>query len=211
MEPGDQTCSMAPDRGLVSATQRPRREPGTGTQEGAPGPGAVRARRFLLCLYLVGFLVSNCGASGLRPRPGTDQGAFPCTSWVVARLFEGWKPAIRLVMPPYLSGPFLPHTPPSCCTWPQMRLAPLAHSESSSPSPSPQPRDLRLSSTRLRCDSVIEPPTRVTPGGRCCDRCVAQQCGGYRCGRSTQALFTRLCRKVAVDNTTWAEFKLYSL
>lgn len=76
MEPGDQTCGMAPDRGLVSATQRPRQEPGTGTQEGAPGPGAVRARRFLLCLYLVGFLVSNCGASGLRPRPGTRPRCF---------------------------------------------------------------------------------------------------------------------------------------
>ncbi|XP_070235967.1 major facilitator superfamily domain-containing protein 9 [Bos mutus] len=56
MEPGDQTSGMAPDRGLVSATRRPRQEPGTGTQEGAPGSGAVRARRFLLCLYLVGFL-----------------------------------------------------------------------------------------------------------------------------------------------------------
>eukprot|EP00069_Balaena_mysticetus_P015946 bmy_09498T0 len=48
---------MAPDRDLASATPRPRQEPRTGTQAGAPGPGAVGARRFLLCLYLVGFLV----------------------------------------------------------------------------------------------------------------------------------------------------------
>ncbi|XP_068420634.1 major facilitator superfamily domain-containing protein 9 isoform X2 [Eschrichtius robustus] len=47
---------MAPDRGLASATPRPRQEPRTGTQAGAPGPGAVGARRFLLCLYLLGFL-----------------------------------------------------------------------------------------------------------------------------------------------------------
>ncbi|XP_055256308.1 major facilitator superfamily domain-containing protein 9 isoform X1 [Moschus berezovskii] len=56
MESGAQSCGMAPDRGLASAPQGPRQEPGTGTQEGAPGTGAVRARRFLLCLYLVGFL-----------------------------------------------------------------------------------------------------------------------------------------------------------
>ncbi|XP_047637287.1 major facilitator superfamily domain-containing protein 9 [Phacochoerus africanus] len=47
---------MAPDRGLVSARQRPWQDPGTGTQVGDPGLGPVRARRFLLCLYLVGFL-----------------------------------------------------------------------------------------------------------------------------------------------------------
>ncbi|XP_032509013.1 major facilitator superfamily domain-containing protein 9 isoform X2 [Phocoena sinus] len=45
---------MAPDRGLASAT--PRKKPRTGTQAGAPGPGTVGARCFLLCLYLVGFL-----------------------------------------------------------------------------------------------------------------------------------------------------------
>ncbi|XP_067560151.1 major facilitator superfamily domain-containing protein 9 isoform X1 [Pseudorca crassidens] len=47
---------MAPDRGLASATPWPREKPRTGTQAGAPGPGTVGARRFLLCLYLVGFL-----------------------------------------------------------------------------------------------------------------------------------------------------------
>ncbi|TEA11140.1 hypothetical protein DBR06_SOUSAS7210055, partial [Sousa chinensis] len=47
---------LAPDRGLASATPWPREKPRTGTQAGAPGPGTVGARRFLLCLYLVGFL-----------------------------------------------------------------------------------------------------------------------------------------------------------
>ncbi|XP_060024686.1 major facilitator superfamily domain-containing protein 9 isoform X1 [Lagenorhynchus albirostris] len=47
---------MAPDRGLASATPWPREKPRTGTQAGAPRPGTVGARRFLLCLYLVGFL-----------------------------------------------------------------------------------------------------------------------------------------------------------
>ncbi|XP_061024488.1 major facilitator superfamily domain-containing protein 9 [Eubalaena glacialis] len=58
---------MAPDRDLASATPRPRQEPRTGTQAGAPGPGAVGARRFLLCLYLVGFLRNkhNTPESGL--------------------------------------------------------------------------------------------------------------------------------------------------
>ena len=33
---------MVPDRGLASATPRPRQEPRTGAQAGAPGPGACR-------------------------------------------------------------------------------------------------------------------------------------------------------------------------
>ena len=129
---------------------------------------------------------------------------------MVARLFEGWKPAIRLVMPPYLSGPFLPHTASFTLHLATDEASPSHPAEASSPPPAPQPRDLRLVGTRLRCDSVIEPRTRVTPGGRCCDRCVAQQCGGFRCGRSKQALFTRPCRKVAVDNPSWAELGTFS-
>ncbi|XP_027807607.2 major facilitator superfamily domain-containing protein 9 [Marmota flaviventris] len=42
--------------GLALATREPPPEPRTGTKVGPPGPGDVRARRFLLCLYLVGFL-----------------------------------------------------------------------------------------------------------------------------------------------------------
>uniref|UniRef100_A0A8C0ECQ0 Uncharacterized protein n=1 Tax=Balaenoptera musculus TaxID=9771 RepID=A0A8C0ECQ0_BALMU len=37
-------------------------EAAAGAQAGAPGPGTVGARRFLLCLYVLGFLVSVCGA-----------------------------------------------------------------------------------------------------------------------------------------------------
>ncbi|XP_037662619.1 major facilitator superfamily domain-containing protein 9 isoform X2 [Choloepus didactylus] len=42
--------------GRDPATPEPRQERRTGAEAGGPGPGAVRARRFLLCLYLVGFL-----------------------------------------------------------------------------------------------------------------------------------------------------------
>ncbi|KAF0871496.1 MFSD9 protein, partial [Crocuta crocuta] len=38
------------------ATQKPRQEPGAGAEAQAPGTSAVGARRFLLCLYVVGFL-----------------------------------------------------------------------------------------------------------------------------------------------------------
>ncbi|XP_057598755.1 major facilitator superfamily domain-containing protein 9 [Hippopotamus amphibius kiboko] len=55
MERGDRE-RVAPDRGLASATPRQRQEPRTGTQAEASGSGALRARRLLLCLYLVGFL-----------------------------------------------------------------------------------------------------------------------------------------------------------
>lgn len=74
---------MAPDRGLASATPWPREKPRTGTQAGAPGPGTVGARRFLLCLYLVGFLVSACGAGREVPAASATwnpiKGAFPCS------------------------------------------------------------------------------------------------------------------------------------
>ncbi|XP_044119698.1 major facilitator superfamily domain-containing protein 9 isoform X2 [Neovison vison] len=43
-------------RGPASATPMPRHELGAGAEARARGPGAVGARRFLLCLYLVGFL-----------------------------------------------------------------------------------------------------------------------------------------------------------
>ncbi|XP_007957681.1 major facilitator superfamily domain-containing protein 9 [Orycteropus afer afer] len=43
-------------RGVLSATPETRQERRTGVEEGASGPGAVRTRRFVLCLYLVGFL-----------------------------------------------------------------------------------------------------------------------------------------------------------
>ncbi|XP_022372041.1 major facilitator superfamily domain-containing protein 9 isoform X1 [Enhydra lutris kenyoni] len=47
---------LATARGLASATPMPRHELGAGAEARAHGPGAVGARRFLLCLYLVGFL-----------------------------------------------------------------------------------------------------------------------------------------------------------
>ncbi|KAM9212275.1 major facilitator superfamily domain-containing protein 9 isoform 1-T1 [Dugong dugon] len=43
-------------RELASATPGPRQERGTGDEARSAGLGAVRTRRFLLCLYLVGFL-----------------------------------------------------------------------------------------------------------------------------------------------------------
>lgn len=64
-------------RGPASATPMPRHELGAGAEARARGPGAVGARRFLLCLYLVGFLVSaGAGSEGrLRPGPGIRLGA----------------------------------------------------------------------------------------------------------------------------------------
>ncbi|XP_032696329.1 major facilitator superfamily domain-containing protein 9 isoform X2 [Lontra canadensis] len=47
---------LATAGGLASATPMPRHELGAGAEARARGPGAVGARRFLLCLYLVGFL-----------------------------------------------------------------------------------------------------------------------------------------------------------
>ncbi|XP_004417229.1 PREDICTED: major facilitator superfamily domain-containing protein 9 [Odobenus rosmarus divergens] len=47
---------LASAGGPVSATPMLRQDSGTGAEARARGPGAVRARRFLLCLYLVGFL-----------------------------------------------------------------------------------------------------------------------------------------------------------
>ncbi|XP_023107318.1 major facilitator superfamily domain-containing protein 9 isoform X1 [Felis catus] len=55
MEPGGRR-GLASAGGLASATGKPRQEPGAGAEARAPGAGALRARRFLLCLYLVGFL-----------------------------------------------------------------------------------------------------------------------------------------------------------
>jgi hypothetical protein len=45
--------------GLASETSEPRQKPKTGAEA-----RAVRARRFLLCLYLVGFLVSKTAGAG---------------------------------------------------------------------------------------------------------------------------------------------------
>ncbi|XP_019609456.2 major facilitator superfamily domain-containing protein 9 isoform X2 [Rhinolophus sinicus] len=42
--------------GLTAATPKPGQEPSEGAEAGTPAPGAPRHRRFLLCLYLVGFL-----------------------------------------------------------------------------------------------------------------------------------------------------------
>ncbi|XP_032980976.1 major facilitator superfamily domain-containing protein 9 isoform X3 [Rhinolophus ferrumequinum] len=42
--------------GLTSATPKPGQEPSRGAEAGTPAPGALGDRRFLLCLYLVGFL-----------------------------------------------------------------------------------------------------------------------------------------------------------
>lgn len=75
MESGGRS-GLASAGGLASATPMPRQESGTGAEARARGPRAVGARRFLLCLYLVGFLVS-AGAGGegrLRPGPGTRLG-----------------------------------------------------------------------------------------------------------------------------------------
>ncbi|XP_034857751.1 major facilitator superfamily domain-containing protein 9 isoform X2 [Mirounga leonina] len=47
---------LASAGGPVSATPMLRQDSGTGAEARARGPGAVGARRFLLCLYLVGFL-----------------------------------------------------------------------------------------------------------------------------------------------------------
>ncbi|XP_027477966.2 major facilitator superfamily domain-containing protein 9 isoform X2 [Zalophus californianus] len=47
---------LASAGGPVSATPMLRQDSGTGAEARVRGPGAVRARRFLLCLYLVGFL-----------------------------------------------------------------------------------------------------------------------------------------------------------
>ncbi|XP_047600680.1 major facilitator superfamily domain-containing protein 9 isoform X2 [Lutra lutra] len=47
---------LATAGGLASATPMPRHELGAGAEARVRGPGAVGARRFLLCLYLVGFL-----------------------------------------------------------------------------------------------------------------------------------------------------------
>lgn len=74
MEPGGRR-GLASAGGLASATGKPRQEPGAGAEARAPGAGALRARRFLLCLYLVGFLVSSgAEVEGLRPGPGTQLG-----------------------------------------------------------------------------------------------------------------------------------------
>lgn len=74
MEPGGRR-GLASARGPASATRKPRQEPGAGAEARAPGVSAVRARRFLLCLYLVGFLVSSgAEVEGLRPGPGTQLG-----------------------------------------------------------------------------------------------------------------------------------------
>lgn len=67
---------LASAGGPVWATPMLRQDSGTGAEVRARGPGAVGARRFLLCLYLVGFLVS-AGAGGegrLRLGPGTRLG-----------------------------------------------------------------------------------------------------------------------------------------
>ncbi|XP_045627815.1 major facilitator superfamily domain-containing protein 9 isoform X1 [Ursus americanus] len=55
MESGGRS-GLASAGGLASATPMPRQESGTGAEARARGPRAVGARRFLLCLYLVGFL-----------------------------------------------------------------------------------------------------------------------------------------------------------
>ncbi|XP_045836353.1 major facilitator superfamily domain-containing protein 9 isoform X2 [Meles meles] len=47
---------LATAGGVASANPMPRQELGAGAEARARGPGAVGARRFLLCLYLVGFL-----------------------------------------------------------------------------------------------------------------------------------------------------------
>uniref|UniRef100_A0A8D2DTX4 Uncharacterized protein n=1 Tax=Sciurus vulgaris TaxID=55149 RepID=A0A8D2DTX4_SCIVU len=51
---GRRGLGLAP--GLASATREPPPEPRTVPETTPPGPRAIRARRFLLCLYLVGFL-----------------------------------------------------------------------------------------------------------------------------------------------------------
>lgn len=56
--------------GLASATPEPRQEQRTEAEAGAPGPGALRDRSFLLCLYLMGFLVSaGTGSQVQNPNP----------------------------------------------------------------------------------------------------------------------------------------------
>lgn len=59
--------------GLDSATPKPRQEPRTGAEAGTPGLGALGDRRFLFCLYLVGFLVS---AEAGRQVQNSNKGTF---------------------------------------------------------------------------------------------------------------------------------------
>lgn len=99
--------------GPASATPTPRHElgAGAGAEARARGPSAVGARRFLLCLYLVGFLVSaGAGSEGrLRPGPGTRLGVafFLKPEWLKSQRGLG-ACDLCLVVPPYLSSLFLP-------------------------------------------------------------------------------------------------------
>lgn len=91
------------DPGAASATLEPPRE---------PGPGTVRARRFLLGLYLVGFLVS-VGRGGRRGVSGPGAASPPPAPQICKPCAAGTLPPSPSCRQPHpLAGPVASARPP---------------------------------------------------------------------------------------------------
>lgn len=172
---------MSSARSLVSEIAEPQQERKTGTEAGATDSGAVRTRRFLLCLYLVGFLVS--ASVGLGPSADCVRASGP-------RRF------LELPGSPQRVG--TRSSPGECLTTYQAPLLPHHPLQSASGHTAllPLSRSLAPGSRSFFPSLPLKKPwyqPQVWPGVKCCGRCSFCRAENRGLGKLGKAQLLRGC------------------